>query len=234
MTAVRLLGMTAVRLLGMTAVRLLGMTAVRLLGMTAVRLLGVMEILSRRVGRFSARIEAREKRSLIRLLRNLLGMTAVQLLGVMEILSRRVGRFSARIEAREKRSLDTLPSASTRDDSGAPTRDDGGAPTRGDGGAALRDYDFAIAQQHGAIGDLDQRGIVGGGERWNSGVAERWKCGREKSLARTFIESGGRLVEEHELRPACERPRDGNPLALAAGELVRKSLGKFLDIESGE
>jgi hypothetical protein len=36
------------------------------------------------------------------------------------------------------------------------------------------------------------------------------------------VESRGRLVADDEVRLRCERPRDGDALALAAGELMRK------------
>src|SRR5205814_1702352 len=46
----------------------------------------------------------------------------------------------------------------------------------------------------------------------------------ENALARLQIEVAGRLVGQEEQRIGQQGPRDGHPLLLAAGELIRKML----------
>ena len=54
------------------------------------------------------------------------------------------------------------------------------------------------------------------------------------SLAQLEVERTERLVEQQHLGPVDQRAGQGDPLALAAGELVRPALGVPLEPDGGE
>ena len=84
----------------------------------------------------------------------------------------------------------------------------------------LRDLrDLAVHDMDPAVGAGGQRGVVGHHDHGLALVGDVAQD-REHLLGRCRVERAGRLVGDDDLGAVGERARDGDALALAAGELV--------------
>ena len=76
--------------------------------------------------------------------------------------------------------------------------------------------------------------VVGDEQRGERELAQQLLQLGADGRARVRVERGERLVEEEDPRLPCERAGERDPLALAAGELVRAGAGEVVDAEALE
>ncbi len=84
------------------------------------------------------------------------------------------------------------------------------------GGAVLDDH--AAVHEDDPVGDLAGEGHLVGDDHHRHALLGEPAHHREDVPDQLGVERGGRLVEEHHLGAHGERPRDGHPLLLAAGQ----------------
>ncbi len=91
-------------------------------------------------------------------------------------------------------------------------------------GRALLDDEALVEEDHGVGGLAGEADLVGDDDHGRAG--SRQVAHDVEDLADQFgVESGGRLVEQHDLRVQGQRAGDGDPLALPAGQRARVGVG---------
>ncbi len=88
-------------------------------------------------------------------------------------------------------------------------------------------HEPAVAQYTDAVGQRERfRLVVGDVHRRCPAVACQRGNGQTELLAHVCVQVGQRLVEQQQVHPADQCTRQGHPLLLTAGQLVRVTLGE--------
>ena len=81
--------------------------------------------------------------------------------------------------------------------------------------------ELAVEELDDAVGDVEHHRVVGRDDRGHALGPDDGPDEQHDPLAGLRVELAGRLVREQEPRPVGQRPRDRDPLLLAARQLVR-------------